>query len=453
MDPNTAIRLTASSFSSSTPFTPEACTWVTDEIAVALGISQGRSGGDPLAGSPLGGTPPGFSPIGDQGMPTQMAPGAPGGYQGPAPTPGQGFAQGQQGQGFGSAPGQQAQGFGAGPGQPGPQDQPTAQGYRPGYEPQPQQPGGFGQVPPPVQGYPGQPTATPGGPGYPGQPGGFPAQGQGPGYPGQATFGQPGGPGYPGQPGYPQGGQQVAPGGWSPGGGFGPGGPAPYSPVKTGGGKRGLLIGGGVVVGIIVIIIIAIGLSGGNGPKKPIADHSSTPTTQPSNTPTTTPSTAPAPTGGIEPLKTIMNPAGLTPVGTSCSAALYFGLNKSTITSHIFCAKTTVKNIDVWGYQFDSAADYRTGLKHINSFTGFKQTSTSCPPASGSNAGSTGWHANSNPRYKARDGQDLECFVDNGKPLLIWTMPTQDVFFIAQDRDKTSAIPTIVSWWKTVNYG
>src|SRR5215467_2977845 len=39
MDPSTAIRLTASSFSASSPMTPEACSWVTSEIAAAMGIS------------------------------------------------------------------------------------------------------------------------------------------------------------------------------------------------------------------------------------------------------------------------------------------------------------------------------------------------------------------------------------------------------------------------------
>src|SRR5215510_14005578 len=38
MDSDTAIRLTASSFSARTPLTPEACRWVTGEIAMALGI-------------------------------------------------------------------------------------------------------------------------------------------------------------------------------------------------------------------------------------------------------------------------------------------------------------------------------------------------------------------------------------------------------------------------------
>ncbi|HEX7992895.1 MAG TPA: DUF4190 domain-containing protein [Streptosporangiaceae bacterium] len=40
MDANTAIRLTASSFSQRTPLTPDACSWVTGEIAVAMGISE-----------------------------------------------------------------------------------------------------------------------------------------------------------------------------------------------------------------------------------------------------------------------------------------------------------------------------------------------------------------------------------------------------------------------------
>ena len=40
MDSSTAIRLTASSFSARSPLTPDACSWVTGEIAVAMGISE-----------------------------------------------------------------------------------------------------------------------------------------------------------------------------------------------------------------------------------------------------------------------------------------------------------------------------------------------------------------------------------------------------------------------------
>ena len=40
MDPSTAIQLTASSFSASSPLTPDACRWVTSEIAAVMGISS-----------------------------------------------------------------------------------------------------------------------------------------------------------------------------------------------------------------------------------------------------------------------------------------------------------------------------------------------------------------------------------------------------------------------------
>src|SRR5690242_8051800 len=86
MDPATAIRLTASTFSASTPFTPDACNWVTGEIAGALGISQPG----PAAGGAFGAAPSAF---GGQGAPTQAAP-IPGYTPGQPPTQG-GFGGGQ----------------------------------------------------------------------------------------------------------------------------------------------------------------------------------------------------------------------------------------------------------------------------------------------------------------------------------------------------------------------
>src|SRR5215469_2018464 len=75
MDADTAIRLTASSFSSTTPFTPEACNWVTDELAVALGISEPREPGSGQAGGGAArGGPAGAGSAGSEGMPTQIAP-------------------------------------------------------------------------------------------------------------------------------------------------------------------------------------------------------------------------------------------------------------------------------------------------------------------------------------------------------------------------------------------
>lgn len=165
---------------------------------------------------------------------------------------------------------------------------------------------------------------------------------------------------------------------------------------------------------------------------------------------------APSKAPHVTPLKKIMNPKGLKPVGTECTTALLFGLNKKTLIARIFCAKTTGKNIDVWGYQFDSKKHYLAGVAHINAYTGFSglKHGRTCPPATNKGAGETGWHANSNPKYKARPGQFIECFLDNSKPVLIWTMPTQHVFFIAQlHLGHHLSQAKIVDWWKTVNYG
>ncbi len=461
MDAGTAIRLTAASFSSSTPFTPEACNWVTDELALALGISQPGAAG--YGGGGQGGAnPPGFAPTAGDALPTQMAgfPGAGGpGAGGPgAGGPGAG-GPGAGGPGAGGpgyqAPGYQAPGFGQPAAQPDPREQPTAMGYRPGYGPQPQQ-GGFqgggygGGAGAPAQGYQPQqgfPTAPNAGQGYQGQPGFGTAPTP------VAGFGQQG-PGYPGQQGFGPPGQGPAAPGWNqPGGGFG--GPAGYggTPVKPGGSRRGLFIGGGIAAVIVIVIIAVVALSGGKKTPGPSPTGSSTPTTQVTNTPTTSPTTSPPPSTGVESLTTIMNPAGETPIGRKCVKAVLFGLNAASISSRIFCPDTTAKNIQVWGYQFFTAAGYQAGLAHINSYTGFKSTSDSCPPAAGKSSGTGTWHANHNPKYGNHPGQILECFTDGQQPVLIWTMPTMNVFFIAEDRVKGTTIQTVQNWWDTLLYG
>jgi hypothetical protein len=430
MDPDTAIRLTSSSFSSTTPFTPEACSWVTGEIATALGMSHSSTSG---AGS---GAAAGFNPIGQQGMPTQIAPtpGSPGGYP-----PGQ-----QPTQGFGAVGGQGGQGGYGGSG--------AAAETRPGQWPPA---GGYaGQPGGPAGGQPIAPGAQPGGYGQ-AQPG-FGAQ-----QPGQAwQAGAPAAPGAPGGygPGQPGFGGQQGVAGWQPGGGYGPGAPTgpigPGGPIKPRGNRRGLFVAGGLVVVLVVAIVVGTSLAGG---KKPTPSPSPGGT---SSSPHTSPSSPVSPVAnhppGTESLQTIMNPPSpFKAVGTKCVAAHLFGLNKATLDASTFCAHTQRANIVVWGYQFDSSADYQAGLTHINHFVGFDKVTpgTTCPPPSGSTTGKIGWHAKSNPKYKSRTGQDIECLIDNNKPVLIWTMPTQDAFFIGQDNLKGSSIQTIVSWWEILNYG
>lgn len=433
MDPGTAISLTASSFSATTPFTPEACNWVAGEIAIALGISSAPT--DP---GPFGGAPPGFAPL-DQGVATQLPP--PGFGAGQPPGAGQGYPQAPSGYPQSPVPG---------PGQGYPQ------GTGPGY------PQGTG----PAQGYP---QGTGAGQGYP--------QGPGQGYPQGTGQGYPQGTGYPQAPtqGYPQGtgqgggfaggpgGVQPTAPGWQQGGGGpygqGTGGGGPYGQGAGGGrsgSKRGLFIGAGALAAVVVIVVILIAILS-SGPKpKPVANNS------PSPTPTPTLSTSPSPTataapGGVESLTTILNPPGLQPVGTDCTTGPQFKLNLATVTNRLSCSHTTGAKIIVYAYQFDSRADFVTGYNHINNFVSFtpSKASSSCPqPSTNTEGGITDWHANKNPKYQNGNGQKLECYSSKKDgPVLIWTMPTMNVLFIAQDQASGATQTTIVKWWKTVNYG
>jgi hypothetical protein len=177
MDPDTAISLTASSFSARSPLTPDACRWVTGEIAVALGISEtsdaalispppGTRAGGAVAtevspgydSRPAGQYPPGqFSPgqgassdrqaepdsVGSARDSYSRAPdsvqpvagSSPGGSAVASPgkgAPDQGWpGQGSPGQG---SPGQGWPGQGW-PGQGAPSSHPSSPGYQPGQGP------------------------------------------------------------------------------------------------------------------------------------------------------------------------------------------------------------------------------------------------------------------------------------------------------------------------------
>lgn len=408
MDPGTAISLTASSFSATTPFTPEACNWVAGEIAIALGISS-------PTGGLLGGTPPGFAPL-DQGVATQMPPSGFG--TGQPPAPGQGYPQGP-GPGYPQSPGQ---GYPQSPGS----------GY-------PQTPGQGYPAAPPTQGYP-----QPGGQGGFGDAGaaagGFGGAAAG-GYGGGAAGGYAGGV-QPTVPGWQQGGGGYGQGGGLPGGGSG----------RTSGSKRGLFIAGGVLIVVIVIIVVIVSLGQSPTPK-PIATGTSTPTPTQSATTTPSPTTAP---GGVESLSTIMHPAGLPVVATDCSTAPTLKLNTATLTNSLVCNHTAGTKIIVYAYQFDSNSDYIAGFNHINSFLLFtpSKASSSCPqPSSNTEGGDTTWHANKNPKYQ-KAGQVLECYTSKTQePVLVWTMPTMNVVWIGVDKLKGSTETTILTWWKTLDYG
>jgi len=230
-----------------------------------------------------------------------------------------------------------------------------------------------------------------------------------------------------------------------------PGGPG--GPVKRG--RRGLWIGGGAAALVLVVaVVLATSLSGG-GNTNQTHHHTTPPTTPP---PTSSPASSPTPTHppGTDSLLSIMNPVGETPLGTDCEQGHLFGLDASTLVARRFCGHTTRANIIIWGYQFDSFGDYQKGLDHFNHFLGFNlhTPGSTCPPPSGSVEGKTTWHTFHNPKYnKTRNGQDIECVFNGKNPVLLWTMPTQDVFFVAKDKLKYTTIHTVIKWWETLVYG
>jgi hypothetical protein len=235
-----------------------------------------------------------------------------------------------------------------------------------------------------------------------------------------------------------------------------PGGPG--GPIRPRGNRRGLWIGGGIAAVVVVAVVIAASLAGGSsgGGGGGGGTHHTTHSASPSVSPSTSASPVAAPhPPGTDSLVSIMNPVGLSPVGQNCIPSKYFGLDPATLDNHLFCPKTTHAHIVVWGYQFDSSADYQKGLAHINRYVGFDQVTPSahCPPSSGSTEGKVGWHANHNAKYKSKSGQDIECLIDAKEPVLIWTMPTQDVFFIGEYKIKGSSMQTMIKWWETLDYG
>jgi len=212
MDTRTAIRLTASSFSARSPLTPDACSWVTGEITVALGISETNEAAHGA------GTPPASSPFGP--VATELSPGYGGYSPGLGSSAGGGNSAGLENPAGSAAElGSSAQGGGYPPAQDG---FPAAGGgySRVGDSAPPA--GGYGAGPaggPPGQGVPS--SYPPASPGYP------------PSYPPGAGS-QPGQPGYqPGAAGYspPPAGYSSAAPGYSPPTAFAPAqNPQAYGP-------------------------------------------------------------------------------------------------------------------------------------------------------------------------------------------------------------------------------
>ena len=165
MDTNTAIRLTASSFSASTPLSPDACNWVTSEIAVALGISSPAQAHDPGSGQEPGASYPSEAPTRDFVRPpagvVDSAAGVGAGQAFPGPPGSAAAGQAQPAGTFGQVPGQGGAVPSQGIAQAGAQgvQQPSDPGY--GWAQMPSNPQSNPQSSPPAQAGFQQPSSYP----------------------------------------------------------------------------------------------------------------------------------------------------------------------------------------------------------------------------------------------------------------------------------------------------
>jgi hypothetical protein len=121
------------------------------------------------------------------------------------------------------------------------------------------------------------------------------------------------------------------------------------------------------------------------------------------------------------------------------------------LVSALTCSDPDLSGGSVDGYQMDSRADFDAAWRNFNTWWKFDtgRAQSHCPP-SGSAQGLTSWHGQGFP--SVRD-QVLECEMVTGNvPVYVWTLPTQDMFLIAEGAGGSS-FTALNSWWTSSNSG
>ena len=359
--------------------------------------------------------------------------------------------------------------------------QPTATIDRAGFSPQGAQ---FPGAQPPVA--PAPPASAPA---YQPQPGYQPQGGfqQSPAYPAQPGYQAPAGAQQ--QPGYqPQGGYQAPAGaqrpGYPPQGGYQPGyqaspSPVPPSPQWPGPGqlggppggrrpRRGLLIGGilGGAVIVVIAIVAALAASSPSPKPTPVASGTAVAPTQSvgltvppgqatsasagpaTTTPAASSTSSLAP--GVTPVDQLL-PSGISDTATQCEPVPQpLPFSAPGLVTAIRCADPNLPKGTVFGFQSDSAADFKTTFANYNKWLGFDAATagSNCPPTGSNPQGVTEWKPDSQPKY-SKD-QVLECGTlgkdTASQPVYIWSFPKDDAFLVAQASHATT-FKTLDTWW------
>ena len=97
----------------------------------------------------------------------------------------------------------------------------------------------------------------------------------------------------------------------------------------------------------------------------------------------------------------------------------------------------------------NSTANYLASWQNFNKWWGFdiSQAGPNCPPSGNNTQGIYSWNARDFP---VRAGQVLECGTvgsgRNAAPTYVYTMPTENAFFVAQGTDGSS-FAALDNWW------
>jgi len=265
-----------------------------------------------------------------------------------------------------------------------------------------------------------------------------------------------GGGGFYSQPQPPSGGagyypQQPAGGHAAPTGSPQQGTPAWTTPPPSRPRNRGLIYGlGAAAAAVVIFIAVGFGTNWfGPGPKPK-------PTPPPTIPPTTSASPSPTHTGlalapGIAPLAQLLpsdvNPANCNPIKEKA------GWGTPGLVTSLNCYDSALPNGRIYGYQFDSTADYQASWSDFNTWWPFKPHSGSgCPPSGSNTQGMTPWNDTGSggaSYYPATTGQTLECgFLgsNDNQPAYVWSFPTEDAYVVALGNPNMS-LSALQIWW------
>jgi hypothetical protein len=242
----------------------------------------------------------------------------------------------------------------------------------------------------------------------------------------------------------------------------------PAAPARQRKSRLGLFLGGGVAAVIVLYLVIAAVAS--TFPfAKPKPTPTSTPTLQPTVTtslkatssasssasasasassssasPTASGSLAALP-AGVKALKVLL-PTDIQDAGTECAEQTKIPWTNPGLVTADSCTAPDMPNGQIFGYQMDSAADYKQAWANYNTWSDFGTSNTvACPPGSGQSQGGPGeWWG---PRFPKMSGQVLECFTSSSGPVYVWTYPTENAFVVAQP-PKSWTFSKLETWWE-----